>query len=75
MANDSQYDNQKSWLILPSLPLGPPGDVADAAAQNAEIIFREALGILDYNEEQYNRGDAQNDGIWPQLVAADEGEL
>lgn len=72
----SQLDSRIPWLVPPPVPLGPLGDIADTAAQNAEVLFFKILQALGDNEERYQKGDAQNSGIWPKVIATeDEDEV
>lgn len=71
-----QADKPTPWLIPPPVPLGPLGDISDAATRNAELAFHEVLQVLGDKDERYQKGDAQNDGIWPKSAASeDEDEL
>ncbi len=71
-----QTDNSPPWLIPPPVPLGPLGDISDAAARNAELAFHEIIRVLGDNNERYQKDDAQNGGIWPKSVTTeDEDEV
>jgi hypothetical protein len=69
---DALHDAQPTWIVPPPVPLGPLGDVADAAASNAEIIFHEVLRAIGDNGERYLKGDSQNGGIWPRVIPTEE---
>ncbi|KAF9452027.1 FAD/NAD(P)-binding domain-containing protein [Macrolepiota fuliginosa MF-IS2] len=70
-AGDPHPINRPSWLVPPPVPLGPIGDVADAAAHNAEVTFHEILQALRDEGKRYQKEDAQNGGIWPKFVATE----
>lgn len=70
-----QHTGHDSWFIPPPVPLGPLGDIADAATRNAEAIFRSVLETLDNNGERFHQADALNGGIWPQATDLEEEEV
>jgi hypothetical protein len=72
--SEIEANKQASWVIPPPVPLGPLGDVADAATQNAEILFHELLRILGDGEERYQLDESQSGGIWPRVTATDNDD-
>ncbi|KAF5363533.1 hypothetical protein D9756_000567 [Leucocoprinus leucothites] len=69
-----ETDSQRHapWIIPPPVPLGPLGDVADAATQNAEILFHAILEALGDSEGRYQKGDSYDGGIWPKIITTEE---
>lgn len=67
---------EASWIIPPPTPLGPLGDIADAATQNAEVLFHAVLRALGDSNQKYQKDNSHDDGIWPQvLIREDEDEV
>ncbi|KAJ3563993.1 hypothetical protein NP233_g8579 [Leucocoprinus birnbaumii] len=61
-----------TWIIPPPVPLGPLGDVADAATRNAETLFHTVIDALDNSEERYQKEDSHNGGIWPRIAVTED---
>lgn len=73
LGTDSQ---EATWIIPPFTPLCPLGDIADAATQNAEVLFHAVLRALGDSNQKYQKDNSHDGGIWPEvLTPEDEDEV